>query len=158
MIKEPEAITISNNLEIWWDRPITLSWKIPHNRPEHRTYMGQENIFMHGQWCKRTTWSKYYQQEPGQKKWLSSVGRRIATLYPYFKYQIVPVVIGAFGIVTTLDHSWKKICRHWDSVNRRVDRLSVRSIQKRALVGSMKICKIVLKMWTLKSLTFNRYG
>ena len=34
MNKEPEPITNYKDLEIWWDRPITLPRKIPHNRPD----------------------------------------------------------------------------------------------------------------------------
>ena len=34
MNKDPEPITNSKDLEIWWDRPITLPRKILHNRPD----------------------------------------------------------------------------------------------------------------------------
>ena len=63
-------------------------------------------------------------------------------LYPTFKYKIVPVVIGAFGTVTT------QLKQHLQSLGFGAPKCEeiTRSIQKRALMGSMKICKTILKM------------
>ena len=66
----------------------------------------------------------------------------LQTLYPSFKYQIVPVVIGAFGTMTT---ELKENLQALGCSEPKSGKI-IRSIQKRALIGSMKICIIVLKM------------
>ena len=34
IFKDPEPITVFRDLEIWWDKPVLLPRKIPHNRPD----------------------------------------------------------------------------------------------------------------------------
>ena len=107
IIKEPEPITISGSLEIWWDRPslygdkktslctvIDLSVPLDLNTTNKNQDKRNDYVLLVGE---------------------------LQTLYPSFEYQIVPVAIEAFGIVTT---ELKKIYKHWDSVNPRMDRSS----------------------------------
>ena len=63
-------------------------------------------------------------------------------LYPTYKYTIVPVIIGAFGTVT---NELKGNLQMLGFSGVKSDQI-IRAIQKRALIGTMKICKIVLKM------------
>ena len=63
-------------------------------------------------------------------------------LYPTYKYAIVPVIIGAFGTVT---NGLKENLQILVFSGVKSDQI-IRAIQKRALIGTMKICKIVLKM------------
>ena len=63
-------------------------------------------------------------------------------LYPTYKHAIVPVIIGAFGIVT---NKLKENLQMLGFSGVKSDQI-IGAIQKIVLIGSMKICKIVLKM------------
>ena len=61
-------------------------------------------------------------------------------LYPTYKYTIVPVTIGAFGTIT---NELKENLQMLGFSGVKSDQI-IRAIQKRTLIGTMKICKIVL--------------
>ena len=63
-------------------------------------------------------------------------------LYPTYKNTIVPVIIGAFGTVT---NELKENLQMLGFSGVKSDQI-LRAILKRAPIGTMKICKIVLTM------------
>ena len=141
MNKGPEPITHSKDLEIWWDRPITLPRKIPHNRPDIVVWDKVSLTCTIIDISVPLDLNISSKIKDKQNDYMLLMGE-LQMLYPTFKYKIVPVVIGAFGTVTT------QLKQHLQSLG--FDALKceeiTRSIQKRALIGSMKICKTILKM------------
>ena len=67
-------------------------------------------------------------------------------LYPTYKYTIVSVIMGAFGTVT---NELKENLQMLGLSGAKSDQI-ITAIQKKALIGTMKICKIVLKCERLK--------
>ena len=63
-------------------------------------------------------------------------------LYPTYKYTIVPVIIGAFSTVT---NKLKENLQMLGFSGVKSDQI-IRAIQKKASIGTTKICKIPLKM------------
>ena len=62
-------------------------------------------------------------------------------LYPRFKYQVIPIVIGATGLVTnSLVKNLKTLLQH-DKVTK-----VIMKIQQKALIGSMRVLKSALSM------------
>ena len=63
-------------------------------------------------------------------------------IYPRYRYQIIPVVIGALVTVTySLEENLKKLQQKKTTVNQ-----IIKKIQKRALIGTMKMAKTTLNM------------
>ena len=63
-------------------------------------------------------------------------------IYPRYCYQIIPVVIGALGTVQySLEENLKKLQLKKTTVDQ-----IIKKIQKRALIGTMKIAKTTLNM------------
>ena len=100
MNKEPEPITHSKDLEMWWDRPITLPRKIPNNHPD---IVVSDKVSLT---CTIIDISVPLDLNISRKikdkqnDYMLLMGE-LQTLYPTFKYKIVSVVIGAYGTVTT---------------------------------------------------------
>ena len=67
---------------------------------------------------------------------------QLQRIYPTYKYQVIPVVVGALGTITkTLKDNLGKIGILEENIGETVE-----NIQKLALLGTVKICKNYQKM------------
>ena len=134
IFKDPEPITVFRDLEIWWDKPVSLPRKIPHNCPDNKI------------WDKKTLSCTIIDvsvpldlniEKKNQDKsndYMLLVGE-LQQLYSTYKYTIAPVIIGAFGTVT---NELKENLQMLGFSGVKSDQI-IRAIQKRALIGTMKI-------------------
>ena len=63
-------------------------------------------------------------------------------MYPNFKYQIIPIIIGALGAVP------KKLKEHLLKLNIKENRIktTTRKLQKAAILGSVRVMKTFMNM------------
>ena len=132
---------MSGDLEIWWDRPISLPRKIPHNRPDIVIWNKKTSLCSIIDISVPLDLNITSKNQEKRNDYILLVGE-LQQLYPAYKYMIVPVVIGAFGTVTK---ELKENLLLLGFNGAKSDQI-IRSIQKRGLIGTMKIAKIVLKM------------
>ena len=67
---------------------------------------------------------------------------QLQKLYPNFKYQVIPVVVGALGILSTsIKENLKKVETKEENIQPTIEK-----IQKLALLGTLKITKNFQKM------------
>ena len=67
---------------------------------------------------------------------------RLQRLYPHFTYEIIPIVIGSTGLVS------KTLINHLENCGLQRERIGpiTMMLQRKALLGSLKIVKTAMKM------------
>ena len=129
----------NKEMDIWWDTIIKTLTKCEHNKPDIVLWRETEK-----KWyiidvcvCLDVNINKNIQLKLDNYLPLSSELKRI---YNDYSFEIIPIVIGATGVVTShLSTALKKIGI------RKVTEIALQ-IQKSALLGTLKIVKSVMKM------------
>ena len=127
------------NKEIWWDKKIATIPPLKHNKPDILYWNKHDNI------CfiidiavgLDVNITKNIKLKHDNYMQLSSELKR---LYPNFSFEIVPIVLGATGLVTS-------------DLRKNIEKLGIVNIndtlakcQRMALLGTMKIVKSVMRM------------
>ena len=127
------------NKEIWWDKKIATIPPLKHNKPDILYWNKHDNI------CfiidiavgLDVNITKNIKLKHDNYMQLSSELKR---LYPNFSFEIVPIVLGATGLVTS-------------DLRKNIEKLGIVNIndtlakcQRIALLGTMKIVKSVMRM------------
>ena len=137
--KIPLAVNTSDKCDVWWDQKINMPTGIKHNKPDivvwdkdnKRCQVIDISVPLD------TNIEKSYDDKV--TAYLPLVGE-LARLYREYKYEVVPVIIGALGTVNT------KLLTSIDKLELADTKRTVRQIQKRAIIGSLKVVKTVMKM------------
>ena len=97
-IKNPPPISMTPTMEIWWNKLITTTSRVKHNRPDIVIWDRKASV------CTIIeigvpfdTNVAVHQAEKGNK--YMPLVSELQQMYPSFKYQIIPVIIGALGAV-----------------------------------------------------------
>ena len=137
----PPEVTAKNQLEVWWDQEIKTTRKVKQNRPD-MTIWNNEDIT-----CKivevtcqlDTNLKQAYELK--QQKYIQLISQ-MQILYPKYKSSAVIIVVGGMGsIPKNFDENLRKLNIQEERLNTVQQR-----IQKAAIIGTIKICKTVMKM------------
>lgn len=138
--KQPIRVISSDDCDVWWDMKITMPSGVEHNKPDIVVWKKKEKL------CQVIDISvpldknidKKFQEKRNNYIPLISEMQRI---YRDYKFEIIPVIIGALGTITNeLKHSIANI----DGISDK--NKIIKHIQKKAMIGSLKITKTVMKM------------
>ena len=127
------------NKEIWWEKKITTIPPLKHNKPDILYWNKYENtcFMIDIAVGLDVNITKNVNLKHGNYMQLSS---ELKQLYPNFSFEIVPFVLGATGLVTS---DLRKNIEKPGIVNIN-DTLA--KCQQMALLGTMKIVKLVMRM------------
>ena len=139
-ITKPPKVTKLGRKEIWWNAFINLPIKVEHNRPDITIWDHDSKVCTLVEVCApldtnvtiRTAWK--------EGLYIPLVCE-MSRIYPGYRFEIVPIVIGALGAVPqSLNMSLRKL-----NIEEKRIRPVTRRIQKASLIGSMKIVKTFLR-------------
>ena len=128
-----------DSIEVWWDTKIKTLQKIQDNRPDIAVWKIKEKL------CFIIDISIGLDVNVGKNYDLKHssylpLAVELKGLYEDQKFEVVPIVVGAIGLVTnTLTKSLEKL--GVSDIKARI-----RSRQKKALLGTLKIIKNFMKM------------
>ena len=137
----PPEGTTKDQLEVWWDQEIKITRKVKQNRPDMTKWNNEEMT------CKivevtcplDTNLQQAYELK--QQKYIQLISQ-MQILYPKYKFSTVIIVVGGMGAIP------KNFHENLRKLNIQEERLSTvqQRIQKAAIIGTIKICKTVMKM------------
>ena len=139
--KEPQPLKIVSNddCEIWWDMKVYLATGVQHNKPDIIVWdKKQKKCFVIDisvpADCNIN--KKIKEKYDAYYPFISELQR----IYKDYSYKIIPIIVGALGLIPkTLEQLLKEIGL--------IDSQKITmGIQKRALIGSLKIAKTFMKM------------
>ena len=128
-----EEICTDNDREIWWDKKVTNIPPLKHNKPDIVYWNKTENTIAV---CLDINLGKNINLKYNNYMQLSSELKR---LYPSFTFEVIPIVLGATGLVPSSLRENIKI-----GVKNIKDAILKR--QRMALLGTTKTVKLELKM------------
>ena len=137
----PPEVTTKNQLEVWWDQEIKTKRKVKQKRP-NMTIWNNEDMT-----CKivevTCPLDKNLQQgyELKQQKYIQLISQ-MQILYPKYKFSSVIIIVAIMGSIP------KNFHENLRKLNIQEGRLNTvqQRIQKAAIIGTIKICKTVMKM------------
>ena len=137
----PTPIWSSESLEIWWDILIKTIPKIPHNRPDIGVWRKNEKTCYIIDICIPLD-ENIHRQEKEKVDRYTQLKVSLIRLYPQYTYEIIPIVLGATGLVTrSLTEYLKTLGFDKNAIKSLVPKL-----QLKALTGSMRVMKSAMTM------------
>ena len=140
--KEPiTTVTIGEKADIWWDMKIKTPRGVKHTKPDIVVWDKQKKI------CQIIDISvpldvnvnRKYQEKIDSYIPLAAELQR---LYTDYRFEVTPIIIGSLGVITKmLERNLLKLGIPKERLTR-----TVNDIQKRALIGSMKIVRAFMRM------------
>ena len=142
--KQDEKVNVQkiykdDSIEVWWDSKIKTLQKIQDNRPDIVVWKIKEKLcfIIDVSIGLDVNVDKNYDLKHSSYLPLAAELKR---LYEVYKFEVVPIVVGATGLVTnTLTKSLEKF-----GVSD--IKATIRSCQKKALLGALKIVKKFIKI------------
>ena len=136
----PRPIWVNNDIEIWWDTFIKTVPPVPHNKPDIVVWRKNENKCFIIDICVPLDENIHKQEKMKVDNYtLLVIG--LSRLYPNYSYEVVPIVLGATGLVT---NSLVKYMSKLFSKNMTLE--IIPKLQQKALIGSMRVIKSALSM------------
>ena len=137
--KNPERTSAIGPLEVWWDVRIKTAPKVPNNKPDMVIWnhdLKECTIVEVG--VPLDVNVPRTESEKAEKYTPLMLG--LQRLYPKFKIQVVPIVIGATGHIT------KNLKRHLVQLGFKEREVNpvISKLQERAIMGTVKIVKSAL--------------
>ena len=137
----PQSAWKQANIEIWWDTRISTTPKVKHNRPDIVIWDNEKKTCVIADICVPLD-SNVHVQEKTKVDTYAPLIVGLLRLYPQYKYEVIPIVIGATGLVTDSLAKNLKIIINCDNDVTQV----ITKIQRKALIGSMRVLKSALSM------------
>ena len=133
---EPSQVTKIGEVEIWWDLKIAATSKVPHNRPDMVVWNNQTKSCQVIDVCIPLDTNVELRHGTKRDNYMPLVDS-LRRVYPGYRFQVVPVIIGALGTIPTkLKTNLKMIGLTSEAINRFIEHG-----QKLALLGTLKITK-----------------
>ena len=127
--------------EIWWDKPLQTPKKIKHNRPDIVIWDRNRTTCTIVEVGVPLDFNIASRQRNKADKYMPLMSE-LQQMYPGFKYQVAPIILGALGTVPNrLKEELLKLNIAEDQVRNVIKRL-----QKTAIIGSIKIMKTFMKL------------
>ena len=137
----PTPIWSSESLEIWWDILIKTIPKIPHNRLDIVVWRKNEKTCYIIDICIPLD-ENIHRQEKEKVDRYTQLKVSLIRLYPQYTYEIIPIVLGATGLVTrSLTEYLKTLGFDKNAIKSLVPKL-----QLKALTGSTRVMKSAMTM------------
>ena len=142
------AVSHTSTQEIWWNHLETTVNKIKYNRPDIIIWDKEKKQCSVIDICAPLDFNVNNRQVMKIDKYMLLVNE-LQQLQPGYSYQIVPIVVGALGTISTKLPSYlKKLHIKYENLEK-----VTRKLQKVAVLGSVKIMKTFMKL-DFRTLTF----
>ena len=136
---EPEYIYKKDHQEYWWNVSIKTATKVPHKKPDLIIWNRKSKICSIIEFScpldiniNKKTNEKLENYDP--------LVRNLQIMYPDYKFQVAPIVVGAMGYVSkTLTNYLKMI-----GFNEKESKALIPKLQIKSIIGTVKICKTFL--------------
>ena len=138
--KKPETTTRSGNIEIWWDKKISVQPPVENNRPDIVLWNLETKKCAIIDICVPMDVNVSREEKEKCDKYLL-LSSRLQRLYPQYIYNVIPIVLGSTGFIP------KTLQNHLQGCGIKEDRIRsiIRRLQRKALYGSMKIVKTAMR-------------
>ena len=131
----------SNKVELWWDYSIRTTPQVAHNKPDLVLWVPGEKKCTIIDICVPLD-ENVHKQEKQKRDTYMELKVGLLRLYPDYEFSIIPVVLGATGLVTnSLLLNLQNIAFSKCFIKDLIPKL-----QQKALIGSMRIVKAAMKM------------
>ena len=131
----------SSTLEIWWDTPVHTHPKTKHNKPDLIVWRKKQKQCIVVDICIPLDQNVKANEKVKQDRYIP-LTVALKRMYPDYSYSIIPIVLGATGLVTrSLTKNMRDIGFEGTKVKRIIPKL-----QHKALVGSMRILKSAMSL------------
>ena len=140
-VKSPEPTFRTDRIELWWDKKITVQPSVEFNKPDIVFWELQKKQCLIIDICVPMDVNVKREEKVKRDKYMI-LASRLQRLYPKYKFETVPIVIGSTGYIPkTLRENLEKCGFHKDRIKKMTPIL-----QRKALRGSVKIVKSALKL------------
>ena len=134
----PRPFWINNHIEIWWDQYIETVPKVQHNKPDIVIWSRRIKCYIVDVCIPLD--ENIHAQEKRKIDTYTPLSVNLRRLYPEYTYEIVPIVLGATGLVTDpLSRYLRLLLQDAKTVKYVIPKL-----QRKVLLGSMRILKSCL--------------
>ena len=135
----PRPIWVHKHIEIWWDTYVTTVPQVKNNKPDIVIWNTKEKKCYVVDVCVPLD-ENVHTQEKTKIDTYTPLSINLHRLYPEYMYEIVPIVLGATGLITnSLTKFLKILLEHTKEVNAVAGKL-----QRKVLIGSMRVLKSAL--------------
>ena len=141
LIYKPPKVTKVRELEIWWDNETYTVSKVDHNRPDMVIWdsTSKQCQIVEVTVSLDTNLPKAYKDK--KHKYITLVSQ-MQQMYREYKTSITIIAVGALGAITkTLTCDIQRL-----GITKEKTRTVIHRIQRAAFLGTVKVCKTVLKM------------
>ena len=138
----PENVWKRGKLELWWDTHISTAPKVKHNKPDIVIWDIPKKKCTIVDICVPLNINVSKQEKAKMDIYMPLIVA-LVRIYSTYKFEVVPIVIGAMGLVT--DSLVKQIKKVLEDEEKDVKGI-VTKLQQKALIGSMRILKSALSM------------
>ena len=137
----PPPIWTNDHLEIWWDIHIKTVPTVKHNKPDIVVWDKDNKICNIVDICVPLD-ENVHAQEKTKNDIYVQLAVALKRMYPDYQYKIVPIVLGATGLITTSLVKNMKELKFSDTSIKEI----LPKMQRKALIGSMRVLKSALSM------------
>ena len=137
----PPEVTTKSQLEVWWDQEIKATRKVKQNRPDMTIWNNEDMTCKIVEVTCPLDTNLQQAHELKQQKYIQLISQ-MQILYPKYKFSTVIIVIGGMGSIPKNFHENRR------KLNIQEERLNTmqQRIQRAAIIGTIKICKTVMKI------------
>ena len=114
----------NDSIEVWWDTKIKILQKMQHNRPDITVWKFKEKLcfIIDVSIGLDVNVDEIYEL----KHSYLPIAAELKRLYEHYKFEVVPIVVGATGLVTNTSKNIRKTWGEWYKNNNKI--LSEKSI------------------------------
>ena len=135
----PPSIWVQQHIEIWWDMHIQTVPQIKNNKPDITLWNKTKKTCHIIDVCVPLD-QNVHVQEKAKIDTYTPLSISLHRLYPDYTYEIIPIVLGATGLITdSLVKSLSTILEDKKTVHS-----VIATMQRKALIGSMRVLKSAL--------------
>ena len=138
----PQPVWKRGNIELWWDTHIKTAPRVRNNKPDIVVWDIHKKKCVIVDICVPLD-VNVTNQEKTKVDTYAPLIVGLLRIYPRYKFEVVPIVVGATGLVT--DSVVKNIKKVLDEEEKDVKEIATR-VQLKALIGSMRVLKSALAM------------
>ena len=139
--KRPDSIIRTTQFELWWDKKVAVQPTVEHNRPDIVYWNFHEKVCLIIDICVPLDVNVAKEEKEKSDRYVL-LASRLQRLYPQYKYEIVPIVIGSTGYVSNNLQKYIEQC----GFDKQKAMSIVPMLQRKALRGSLKIVKTAMKL------------
>ena len=135
------AVWQSDNVEIWWDTLVKTTPPVKHNKPDLIVWRKDTKKCFVIDVCVPLDQNIQSNEKLRQDRYIAlTVGLR--RIYPEYSYTVVPVVLGATGLITN------SLVKNLSTLGFKETeaRLLIQKMQTKALVGTMRVVKSAMTL------------